>query len=65
MDSRKTLFEIVVEVLEKYNDANLVSEEANKRIADDVCNAYYDEIYYDEIESKIIEHEDFDLGNIK
>jgi len=60
MDSRKTLFEIVIQVLEQYADANLLSEEAKKRIADDICNSYYDEI-----DPEIIDHEDLDLGNIK
>lgn len=60
MNNQKTLFEIIVGVLQQYSDANLVSEEAKKRIADDICN-----LYYDEIDPEIIDHEDFDLGNIK
>ena len=56
MDSKKTLFEIIIEVLGRYPDANLMAEEAKHRIADDICNTYYDEI-----EPEIIDHEDMDL----
>lgn len=60
MDSKKTLFEIILDVLSQYNDANLLSDEAKNKIAEDICNTYYDEI-----EPEYFDHEDFDLENIK
>ena len=43
-DAPKTLFEIIDEVLLQFKDANLQSDEARKRIADEVCDRYYTEI---------------------
>jgi len=43
-DAPKTLFEIIDEVLLQFEDANLKSDEARKRIADEVCDRYYTEI---------------------
>ena len=60
MDGKKTLFEIVIDVLSQYQDANILSAEAKHRIADDICNSYYDNI-----DPEIFDEEDLDLGNIK
>ena len=54
-DQKKTLYEIIIEVLSQFSDANLLSEEAKHRIADEVCNSYYNEIdvsQFDEIKSE-------------
>jgi hypothetical protein len=56
MENKKTLFEIIIDILEQHKDANLSSAEAKQIIADDICNTYYDEIY-----TENINHENFDL----
>ena len=40
----KTLFEIIDGVLLQFEDANLKSDEARKRIADEICDKYYTDI---------------------
>jgi len=40
----ETLFEIIDSVLLQFQDANLNSDEARKKIADEICNKYYDDI---------------------
>lgn len=54
-DPKKTLHEIIVEVLSQFSDSNLLSEEAMRRIADEVCNSYYNKLdisQLDEIKSE-------------
>jgi len=57
-DAPKTLFEIIDEVLLQFEDANLKSDEARKRIADEVCDKYYTNI-----EPENITDIDFDSAN--
>lgn len=41
----KTLFDIINEILIKYNDSNLKSDIARLKIADEICVEYYSDIY--------------------